>query len=109
MKPPGEKELRWLAARLSEGLFLVSAFAPFNALPAALVDREPTTFWKRIEDKGIYERAWEALTFYEDEQNDILQSVAFIGRYHGQYWLVDARQGTDNGWETGGSSWVRRR
>jgi len=70
-----------------------------DALSATLADREATTFWKRIEEKGVYERLWEALTFYENEENDTIQSFAFIGRYHGQFWLVDSDRGNDDGWE----------
>jgi phosphate-selective porin OprO/OprP len=99
MKPPGEREVRRTAARFLAGLVAALLFAPSSVLPAVLVDREPTTFWKRIEEKGVYERIWQALTFYESEENDVVQSVALIGRYHGQYWLVDASQGHSDGWE----------
>ena len=31
----------------------------FLTIPARAQDREPTTFWKRIKEKGIYERICE--------------------------------------------------
>jgi hypothetical protein len=37
------------------------------AFHAVAQDLEPTTFWKRIQDKGIYERLWEATRLYENE------------------------------------------
>lgn len=66
---------------------------------AAAQDLEPTTFWKRIEEKGIYERLWEASRLYEDEAHPVLQALSIVGRYHGQYWSVAADQGNADGWE----------
>lgn len=68
-------------------------------LPAVAQDLEPTTFWKRIEDKGIYERIWEATRLYENEDNPVLEALSIIGRYQGQYWSVNADQGNAAGWE----------
>lgn len=62
-------------------------------------DFEPTTFWKRLADKGVYERLWEAARLYENEDNRVVQAVSLIGRYHGQAWGVEAREGDANGWE----------
>jgi phosphate-selective porin OprO/OprP len=36
---------------------------------------------------------------YENEDNPVLQSFSLIGRYHGQYWNVQADQGNDRNWE----------
>ena len=69
------------------------------AFQARAADSEPTTFWKRIDEKGIYERTWEALQFYENEENSFIQAAAAVGRYHGQYWSVNADQGSADGWE----------
>ncbi len=91
------RSMRWVACGLFVAGFILAAI-PAGAAET-LADREPTTFWKRIEDKGLYERAWEALTFYENEENDTIQSFALIGRYHGQFWRVDSDQGSDDGWE----------
>jgi hypothetical protein len=37
------------------------------AFHAAAQDVEPNTFWKRIQDTGIYERLWETTRLYENE------------------------------------------
>jgi hypothetical protein len=70
-----------------------------GALRAGAVDTEPTTFWKSIEEKGIYERVWERFRFYENEENDVIQTFSMIGRYQGQYWAINARQGSAEDWE----------
>jgi phosphate-selective porin OprO and OprP len=69
------------------------------AFQAVAQDIEPTTFWKRIEEKGLYERLWEASRLYEDEENPVIQAFSIIGRYHGQYASVNADQGSADGWE----------
>ena len=69
------------------------------AFHAVAQDVEPTTFWKRIQDKGLYERLWEATRLYENEENSVIQEFALVGRYHGQYWSVHADQGRADGWE----------
>src|SRR5688572_8939761 len=63
------------------------------------IDLEPTTFWKRIQEKGIYERIWERLRLYENDENSILQALSVVGRYQGQYWSFNSNQGSDNDWE----------
>src|SRR5262245_1728824 len=62
-------------------------------------DIEPATFWKRIQEKGLYERLWEASRLYENEDNSVLQALSIIGRYNGQYWSVNADHGNADGWE----------
>ena len=79
---------------LFAGAWLLSA-----ATPAGGVDVEPPTFWERIQEKGIYERIWQSLTLYENPENDVLESLSLVGRYQGQYWLVNANQGSADGWE----------
>jgi hypothetical protein len=69
------------------------------ALQAVAQDMETTTFWKRLEEKGLYERLWEASRLYEDEENPVIQAFSIIGRYNGQYWSVNADQGSAGGWE----------
>ena len=69
------------------------------AFQAAAQDVEPTTFWKRIQQKGLYERAWEATRLYENEDNSTIQAFSVIGRYQGQYWSVKADEGKADGWE----------
>ena len=69
------------------------------AVPAGAQDHEPISFWKRLEEKGIYERVWEKLRLYENETNAVIQSVSMVGRYHGQYWSANANEGSADGWE----------
>lgn len=66
---------------------------------AATADNEPITFWKRIEEKGLYERFWQATRFYEDDEADVVQAFSLVGRYHGQYWAVEATPDRADGWE----------
>ena len=47
----------------------------------------------------IYDRIWAAPVLYENADNPTIQSFSLIGRYHGQYWSVDADQGSDRDWE----------
>lgn len=75
------------------GLLLIAA------LPAVAQDLEPTTFWKRIEEKSLYERIWEATRLYENEANPVLEAISIIGRYNGQYWSVNADEENADGWE----------
>jgi phosphate-selective porin OprO/OprP len=37
---------------------------------------------------------------YKNDQNDLLQELWLLGRYHGQYHWTDAETGTDDGYET---------
>ena len=80
--------------RLGAGLWLL-----LIAFHAAAQDVEPTTFWKRIQEKGLYERVWEATRLYENEDNSVVQAFSIIGRYNGQYWSVNAGQSNASGWE----------
>jgi phosphate-selective porin OprO/OprP len=69
------------------------------AFQAAAQDVEPVTFWKRSQEKGLYERLWEVTRLYENETNPVIQAFSIIGRYNGQYWAVNADQGNADGWE----------
>ena len=71
----------------------------FVAFQAVAQDIEPTTFWTRIQEKGLYERLLEATRLYENEDNSVIQAFSIIGRYNGQYWSVNAEQGSASGWE----------
>ena len=50
---------------------------------------EPTTF----------DKLWSHATLYKDDTNPILQEFKLRGRYQGQYWDVDADQGSQSHWE----------
>jgi phosphate-selective porin OprO/OprP len=51
------------------------------------------------QDVSIYDKIWAVPVLYENADNPKLQSFSLIGRYHGQYWSVDADQGSDADWE----------
>jgi len=80
-------------------LVLVPTLLLAAVFPTSAQDVEPTTFWKSIEEKTLYERVWEQFRLYENESNDVLQAVSLIGRYHGQFSSVNADQGHADGWE----------
>jgi phosphate-selective porin OprO/OprP len=48
---------------------------------------------------SIYDRIWATPVLYENADNSTLQSFSLIGRYHGQGWAVNARQGNAQDWE----------
>jgi phosphate-selective porin OprO/OprP len=50
---------------------------------------EPTTL----------DQLWGYTTLYKDDLNPILQEFKLRGRYQGQYWDVDADQGSQSDWE----------
>ena len=47
----------------------------------------------------LFDKIWDAATLYRNPENPAIQSFALVGRYHGQYWSVDADQGNADGWE----------
>ena len=47
----------------------------------------------------VFEKIWSANTLYDAPDNETIQSFKLVGRYHGQYWSVDADQGEADGWE----------
>ena len=75
---------------------LVAAGGAFQAVAQ---DIQQTTFWKAIQEKGIYERLWEASRLYENQENSVIQAFSIIGRYNGQFWSVNADRGSADGWE----------
>jgi phosphate-selective porin OprO/OprP len=50
-------------------------------------------------DVNIYDRIWAVPVLYENPDNPNIQSFSLIGRYHGQYWSVNADQGNEADWE----------
>ncbi len=51
------------------------------------------------QEKDIFNRIWETPRLYENEENSAIQSFSIIGRYHGQYWSVNAGDASADGWE----------
>ncbi|MBB5350146.1 hypothetical protein HNR46_000367 [Haloferula luteola] len=60
----------------------------------------PTT-----EETAEFNRFWRGWILYQNGENSILQEFKLRGRYQGQYYDVDARQGSDSDWEDRRSRW----
>jgi phosphate-selective porin OprO/OprP len=52
-----------------------------------------------VQSASIYDRIWAVPVLYESADNPTLQSFSLIGRYHGQGWAVNAKQGNAQDWE----------
>lgn len=50
-------------------------------------------------DADAFENLWSHATIYKNESNPVLQEFKLRGRYQGQYWDVDADQGSQSDWE----------
>jgi phosphate-selective porin OprO and OprP len=50
-------------------------------------------------EPNTFDKLWGHATLYKDDLNPILQEFKLRGRYHGQYWDVDADQGSQSDWE----------
>ena len=46
-----------------------------------------------------FDQLWSYATLYQDDTNPILEEFKLRGRYQGQYWDVDADQGSQSNWE----------
>ena len=57
------------------------------------------TLKAQTQEIDYMKRAWDVLKLYENEENSVIQKFSIVGRYHGQYWSVNADQGSENGWE----------
>ena len=47
----------------------------------------------------IFDWLWDVPRLYSNDDNDWIQNFSLFGRYHGQYYNVDASQGSAHGWE----------
>lgn len=68
---------------------LTAALAALAVFPMQAGAAEPNAF----------DKTWAYATLYKDDQNPTLQEFKLRGRYHGQYWDVDADQGSQSDWE----------
>ena len=50
-------------------------------------------------EPNVFDQIWGFTTLYKDDMNPYLQEFKLRGRYHGQYWDVDADQGSQSHWE----------
>ncbi|MGL5016584.1 MAG: porin, partial [Luteolibacter sp.] len=51
------------------------------------------------EKTTAFDKLWSHATLYQDDLNPYLQEFKLRGRYQGQYWDVDADQGSRSDWE----------
>ncbi len=62
-----------------------------------------TTTMLQAQDNNKVDEAFEKFfglaTLYKDDSNPYLEEFKLRGRYHGQYWDVDADQGSQSDWE----------
>jgi len=70
-----------------------------GTFPLGAMDTPLTSYLNRIQEKEAFDRIWEGFRIYDDKHNPVIQQFSIVGRYHGQYWLVDADQGHAAGWE----------
>jgi phosphate-selective porin OprO and OprP len=50
-------------------------------------------------EADLCEDIWKWATLYKNKDNPIIQEIAFTGRYHGQYAIVDSDGGDADGWD----------
>lgn len=50
-------------------------------------------------ESETFDAFWSGFTLYKDGENPVLQEFKLRGRYQGQYYDVDATQGSDSDWE----------
>lgn len=50
------------------------------------------------EELSTFDKLWSHATLYQDGRNSYLQEFKLRGRYQGQYWDVDADQGSQSAW-----------
>jgi len=75
------------------GVFLMGLLA-FNAMAQSSDDSVAHSYKTRLDS------FWSGAQLYQPADATGLQSVALVGRYHGQYWDVQADQGQADGWES---------
>jgi hypothetical protein len=49
--------------------------------------------------KDSMKQNWNGFNLIDNKENSIIQRVSIVGRYHGQYWNVNTKQGNAEGWE----------
>jgi hypothetical protein len=55
---------------------------------------------KETSSASIFDTVWALPVLYSDKTNPVVQRLALIGRYHGQYYSVDADEfGSDSDWD----------
>jgi phosphate-selective porin OprO and OprP len=68
-------------------------------LPLSLLAALPIQARAEIVKTNPFDEIWNYANLYKDDLNPILQEFKLRGRYQGQYWDVDADQGSKSDWE----------
>jgi len=48
---------------------------------------------------AVFESIWGAARLYANEDNPVIQSCSWVGRYHGQYWNISSEGSRQEDWE----------
>ncbi len=51
------------------------------------------------EPPPIFDTLWQIPDIYHSDENPAVQDFTFIGRYHGQQWVVSSGGNSETGWE----------
>ena len=70
--------------------------AVIAALPVLANAQDDTT---QFVEPNTFDKIWGYAGLYKDDLNPILQEFKLRGRYQGQYWDVDADQGSQSDWD----------
>jgi len=73
----------------------ILAALPMLAAPAAHAQDSTTEFV----EPSVWDELWGHASLYKNDLNPVLQEFKLRGRYQGQYWDVDADQGSQSDWE----------
>jgi phosphate-selective porin OprO/OprP len=81
--------------RIHLKILLIIVFGSFSSLSRSETESVPVPGSAAHRFQSI----WSAATLYQNPNNPVIQSFTLVGRYHGQYWSVDADQGKADGWD----------
>lgn len=74
----------------------------FVCLAGLLIIGASSNAWSQqseTQTPPIYDRIWGTAQLYDNPDNTVVQSFSLIGRYHGQFWSVNADQGDADDFE----------
>lgn len=77
-----------------------AGFLALLALPqATMIHAAETPKVNPLLESAPLEELWDLATLYKDGNNPILEEFKLRGRYQGQYWDLDADEGSQSNWE----------
>ena len=79
--------------KTTQQLRIPSVIALLTALPLHAYTQDST------QPTADFDQLWSYATLYQDNTNPILEEFKLRGRYQGQYWDMDADQGSQSHWE----------